>query len=111
MSDAHAHPTKKEDVVDESMVQAYMESPNGDGPTDQDRKDYFKARYENVKNTYRVLLLNKEELSLRKDEDAIDKLTKEFRKNYKERTVIVSALRTLGEKIEDKAVPLAAPNA
>lgn len=102
--------SEQEKPVDdtEALVDSYMDNPDGEAPTDEDRKTYYGARYRAIKEEYKALLLNKEELEARKDEQALSNIRKAFTVNYKARKAVVIALRTLGEKVEDKAVPLSA---
>lgn len=103
-----AHPENvKEEVVEQAEIDAYMdpENANGDGPTNEERKGYLKARYEQVKNDYKALCLQREEFEGQKRADLQGKIQEAFKQNYVARKWFVRELRKAGEKIEDKFVP------
>lgn len=113
MSDETKEEVKKDaEKIEEAEYNAYMEAvaANGEIPKESERKDYYKARYNNVKTVYKSLILQKEEAEGYRDKDQkklwLDKLTPAFRDNYRERIRIVTELRTLGEKVDDPFVPL-----
>lgn len=97
--------------VEEAAINAYMDGPsNGEAVKDDDRKAYYKQRYNGVKSTYKFLVLQKEEAEAYKDKahkaQLLNKLTPLFRENYIERLAIVTELRKLGETVDDQFVPL-----
>lgn len=92
----------------EAEINVYMESPDGQGPKEDDRKAYLKGRHEEVKRDYKILCLQKEEAQGCKREDMLNQLTTAFRNNWKARRYVVVELRRMGEQVEDSFVPKSA---
>ncbi len=106
---SHSHDKEPEELE----VEAYMDQlPSGpEAPTDKDRKDYLNARYTFVKDQAKRLQLEKAELESVKTESkkqVMDNIRSAFAENYRIRKYCVTELRKLGEKIEDKFIPLSA---
>lgn len=94
------------DTVEEAEINAYMEPDESESPSREEQINYYRARYEQVKNEYKLLVLQKGEAEARKNEDILNRITTAFRENYKTRKVVVKELRTLGEPVEDRVVPI-----
>lgn len=91
-------------------LDAYMDeaSADGEGPDEDDRREYLKKRYDQVKAEYKNLLLQKEEADARKNSELQNQITTAFRENYKSRRWTVIELRRMGEKVKDRHVPKSA---
>lgn len=94
--------------TEEAEVNAYMEAENSgiEAPSEADRRAYLWKRYRETVDLYVALQLQKEECVGVKSESLMNSLTAHFRDNYKARRWIVTELRKMGEKVDDKFVPL-----
>lgn len=96
---------------EEAQFSAYMEGANAgsDVPQDTDRKTYYYSRLKEIRDAYKQLLIEKEEIDGYKNaahrEPMVAKLLSLFRTNYLARVRIVTELRKLGEVVEDPFVP------
>jgi hypothetical protein len=98
----------EERKIEEAEVNAYMECADGQKPNENERRDWLRARYMDVIREYKQLLLLKEEVEYRKNDEAMNRLTQSFRENYKTRRWVVTELRKIGDTVEDKFVPRSA---
>lgn len=97
-----------EKEVDEVQINAYMEDPGEDAPSDERRVQYYRAMLEDVRRTYAHLQVEREQAERMKDNDRLNKITTFMRENYKMRRDSVIALRDLGEEVKDRWVPFSA---
>jgi hypothetical protein len=96
--------------VEQGEIDAYADSENAGtaGPTGDERQAYLRARYEQIKIEYKSLQLQQEEYKCSKRDELVQKVREAFGHNYAARKYVVRELRKVGEKIEDKFVPLSA---
>lgn len=104
-------PAEKE--PEDLEVQSYMDSipKSGEAPSDKDRLERYKLRYQFIKDQAKGLQLEREEIEAGKMKDKdqmLLKITAAFADNYRNRKTIVTELRRLGEKIDDTFIPLSA---
>jgi hypothetical protein len=103
---AHDHEKEPEDLAVEAYMDQIKSSP--EAPSEKDRKEYLKARYEFIKAQAIRLQLEKHELeSVKADQkqQMLANIRTAFAENYKVRKYCVTELRKLGEKIEDQFIP------
>lgn len=93
--------------IEEAELDLYMESADGEAPTEVERREYLRRRYQAIKAEYKLLQLNREELAGRggKADRQEAEISRAFRENYLARKWVVRELRKAGEPIEDKFVP------
>lgn len=106
---AHVH--EKEPV--ELEVEAYMDqlTQSPEAPTTKEQVEYLNARYVYIKDQAKRLQLEKSEIEGSKADSkaqGIATIRAAFAENYKARKYVVTELRRLGEKIEDRFIPLSA---
>jgi hypothetical protein len=96
--------------VEQAEIDSYMDVENsgGDGPTSEERLAFLKTRYAQVKEEYKLLQLQREEIEATKKEDLLPRVNQAFSANYKTRKFLVKELRKAGEKVEDRFIPLSA---
>ena len=93
-------------------IEAYMDqiTQSEDAPTDEERKQRYHIRYQYVKDEAKRLQMEREELeagTLKNKDAMLLQLREAFSSNYKTRKAVVTELRRLGEKIEDRFIPKA----
>lgn len=101
------------DEPEELAVEAYIDqiTKSDEAPSETERKQYLNARYQFVKDQAKRLQLEKMELEAIKTDQKnqlLMNIRATFTENYKIRKYCVTELRKLGEKIEDKFIPLSA---
>lgn len=96
------------EFFEEADVSLYMDpkEADGEGPTDEERLDYLKRRYEEIKAEYRRLMLERDEIQATKRPDLEAKLHQAFRYNYAVRRYLVGKLARVGSPVKDKFVRL-----
>ena len=104
---------EKKEKPEEEILAEYMDGvgANGETPTDEDRKKYWHSCYENVKRSYKGLLISREDIDgmpKSRQDQAKTQLVEQFRINRQDRFHVVKELRKLGEKVDDNFVPLSA---
>lgn len=99
---------EKSSEPEEAEINMYMESADGEAPSEEQWKEYWKVRYKQVKADYQTLQMQKGENDTVKRKEIEVQLVQAFKNNYKERKNVVIELRRLGEKIEDRFVPKSA---
>jgi hypothetical protein len=105
---AHDHKDKEPEELE---VEAYMDQFNKseDAPTDDERKARYHQRYKFIKDEAKRLQMDREEIEAgasKNKEQLLQQVRAAFTENFKSRKAIVTELRRLGEKVEDKFIPL-----
>ena len=98
---------------EELSVEAYIDqfSRSTEAPSDDERKQRYQLRYKFIKDEAKRLQMEKEELEAtnsKSKEQMLTQIRTAFTENYKSRKAIVIELRKLGEKVDDKFIPLSA---
>lgn len=86
--------------TEEGDVLAYMDS-GLESLSDKDRVAHLWDRLSVVREVYRKLKLAREDASRMGNEETLNRLQKAFRGNYRDRKDSVTALRALGESVDD----------
>ena len=95
---------------EELEVEAFMDrySSSEEAPGDSDRRKWYRARYEFIREAAKRIQLEREEIERtggKQKEQMLNSIRQAFADNYRSRKAIVTALRMLGEKVEDTLVP------
>lgn len=103
----HEHDKKEPEELE---VESYMDqfSKSEDAPSDEDRVKRYQLRYQFVKDEARRLQMEREEIEAgtQKNKDQmLVQIRDAFSANYKTRKTVVTELRKLGQKIEDRFIP------
>lgn len=97
--------TKKTENPEEAEINAYMESPDGEGPTEKEQLQLLRKAYDETKQRYKLLQFQRGQAERMKNDTTLNQLTPAFRENFKIRKDCVIQLRRMGEKIKDRFVP------
>lgn len=94
----------KNSEPDDTEINAYMEESVYNLKNEK-RVEVLQATYRDLLTECEVLAVQREQASRMKDEERGNRITTAGRANYKLRHDTVTALRLLGEKIDDHWVP------
>lgn len=89
--------------IEEGDLQRYM--ADDAAVSDEEWLKYVVRRYEEIKEDYRSLVLQRREAEAQGREDLLAKLAQVFRWNYKARVWSVRVIRGKGYIVEDSYVP------
>lgn len=89
--------------IEEGDLQRYMADDTS--VSDEEWLKYVVRRYEEIKEDYRGLVLQRREAESQGREDLLAKISQVFRWNYKARVWAVMTIRGKGFIVEDSYVP------
>lgn len=97
----------------ELVVEAYIDqlSKSEEAPTDAERIERLLVRYQYIKDEAKRLQCEREEIEasqVKQKDQILNTIKTSFTENYKYRKAIVTELRRLGQKVDDKFIPLSA---
>lgn len=99
---------KVEDNVEQAELDAYMEADFNGEYSEEKQISYLKERLGLVKEEYSQFVLLRQEAVAIKNDTRLADLSKMFRDNFLTRRYLVTRLRSMGQKVEDRFVPLSA---
>lgn len=88
--------------AEEAAVDAYMDGVSE--PSEMERVIYLRRRYVEVGFEYKTLLQIKEEATKTSNQMQLGQVRDGMMANYKARKYVVTELRKLGQKVEDKFI-------
>lgn len=101
-------PEQVEKALEDTLIQKYQdeaESKDGLLPNQDEFLVYLEQRYRDVKNEYKLLVMQKREVEATKNEQGKARLPQLFEQNYKQRKWVVGELKKLGKKTGDPVFP------
>jgi len=93
---------EKDEANEEALLQSYIAGE--DVTNEQEELEYLQARYEEVKQQHKALVLQRKESEAVGREDMLSSVLKALRYNHKTRVWIVKELRKRGATVEDRWV-------